>query len=660
MCSQTTARAGLVITLVLGALSVQGLPVVAADHVVEVSGRLVQVMSEEAADDSDHIHVDDDVDMVTMVEVDGDLIALPDPVEGATGDEVVVTIEGSGRSVGAEALAAAVDESNPATVLEIEVLADGPDGTLQAAGSKNTLTILPVYWSGSPSVSTAALKTLGDATATYWSQQSGGSITTSVVVKPWIDARTTSAVSVPTSCSNAAMATLVSQVMAANGYKAPSGTTGRVSLFFPYWSVCGWAGLGSVGGAYSWINGYSNPEILAHEFGHNLGLGHANRFDCGRSALVLPTSSCAGREYGDTVDVMGSGTLTGKPGNLNAAMADFLGLAKVVKAQPDKSTTATLAPLGSVGSVRAMTVPVSGGTVYVSFRPNVSPDTRQPSWAGVQVHMQVMDSYFPVSYLLDMHPDHNFAYPTLGVGERWQIPGTGLELVVDSISGMSSAKVTVAPIVKNELPIGNWEQATGASGEIRLSGWVLDPDRGTDPSWVLVFVDGQSQGLFTADQDRPDVGRAFGKGDKHGFSVTLSASEGRHDVCVFAANWPWGGTNPLLGCRVVTVTNALPIGNWEQASATSGAIHLSGWVLDPDRGKDPSWVLVFVDGGYLGLFTADQDRPDVGRAFGKGDKHGFSVTLSASRGRHDVCVFAANWPWGGTNPLLGCRVVTVP
>ncbi|MDR3068405.1 MAG: hypothetical protein LBU50_02765, partial [Cellulomonas sp.] len=365
------ATAGVGVVLLGG----PGLPAVADDGAVQVSARLVQVLAE-AAVETDHATVDATVDatsdeLISMVEVDGQLVALPDAVtvDGATGDEVLLTIEGAGRATGAEAVAAAADATSPTRVVELEVV---DDGETAAASTSHTLTILPVYWSGSPSPSTVNLKALGEATATYWSQQSGGSISTAVVVKPWIDVRTASNIGVPTSCSNADMATLVTQVMAASGYSTPSGTQGRVSVYFPRWSSCGWAGLGSVGGSYSWINGYPEPEILAHEYGHNLGLGHANWYDCGSASLTLPTTSCASKEYGDTVDVMGSGALTGKPGSLNSAMADWLGLAKVTQAQAGKTTTVTLAPLGSVSAVRAVSVPVPGGTVYVDFRPNVS------------------------------------------------------------------------------------------------------------------------------------------------------------------------------------------------------------------------------------------------------------------------------------------------
>ncbi|MCL2849452.1 MAG: hypothetical protein FWE61_05340 [Micrococcales bacterium] len=439
MRSHTTARAGLVVMLVLGALTVGGLPGVAGHGAVHVSGRLVQVMANTGGDDDD---------LVAMLEVDGRLVALPHDVQvdGASGDQVTVTIEGAGRATGAAAVVAADDQSKPAVVVDVDV-EPRDDGELLAASSTNTLTILPVYWTGSPPVPVSELRTLGEATARYWSTQSGGAISTSVVVKPWIDARTSSHVTVPTSCSNQAMAALTSQVIAANKYTAPSGSTGRVSVYFPRWSACGWAGLGTVGGPYSWINGYTTPEILAHEFGHNLGVGHANRYDCGRVALALPAASaCSNREYGDTVDVMGSGVVTGQPGNLNVAMADFLGLAKVVAAQPGKTTKVTLGRLGSFSAVRAVTVPVAGGTVYISFRPNVAPDTRMPAWGGVQAHLQVMGSYYPTSYLLDMNPTQDFATPALGVGQSWQVPGAGFEVTVTSVNGTTSADVTVTPV----------------------------------------------------------------------------------------------------------------------------------------------------------------------------------------------------------------------
>jgi hypothetical protein len=57
-------------------------------------------------------------------------------------------------------------------------------------------------------------------------------------------------------------------------------------------SLCGWAGLGTLGGGNTWVNTCSNGRVYAHELGHNLTLHHA--------------AVNNGAEYGDNSDVMGS------------------------------------------------------------------------------------------------------------------------------------------------------------------------------------------------------------------------------------------------------------------------------------------------------------------------------------------------------------------
>ena len=64
---------------------------------------------------------------------------------------------------------------------------------------------------------------------------------------------------------------------------------------------CGYAGLG--GGGALHMNGYTSSHLLRHEYGHILGLGHANTGTCSNLADM---SSCDVTEYGDRLDVMGS------------------------------------------------------------------------------------------------------------------------------------------------------------------------------------------------------------------------------------------------------------------------------------------------------------------------------------------------------------------
>jgi hypothetical protein len=65
----------------------------------------------------------------------------------------------------------------------------------------------------------------------------------------------------------------------------------------------GWAGLGYIGAAGTWLRNSFGTGVAAHELGHNWGLNHANYWDTsGRSVIGAGTSV----EYGDSFDTMGS------------------------------------------------------------------------------------------------------------------------------------------------------------------------------------------------------------------------------------------------------------------------------------------------------------------------------------------------------------------
>lgn len=65
-----------------------------------------------------------------------------------------------------------------------------------------------------------------------------------------------------------------------------------------------WAGLGQVGGPFTWYNGYFQDLVLVHELGHNLGNLHANLWRSNTNNPVALTGT--EQEYGDPFDAMGA------------------------------------------------------------------------------------------------------------------------------------------------------------------------------------------------------------------------------------------------------------------------------------------------------------------------------------------------------------------
>ncbi len=102
-----------------------------------------------------------------------------------------------------------------------------------------------------------------------------------------------------------ALAAATSAGYATNSYDRQLVTFTNISSSRISGSRFSWAGLGQVGGPFTWYNGYFMDLVIVHELGHNLGLLHANlwRSNNNNNPVALTGSE---QEYGDPFDAMGA------------------------------------------------------------------------------------------------------------------------------------------------------------------------------------------------------------------------------------------------------------------------------------------------------------------------------------------------------------------
>ncbi len=167
---------------------------------------------------------------------------------------------------------------------------------------------------------------------------------------------------------------------------------------------CGGAGVGTLGsqlapvsgsnGGLIWasLNGINNLDVVAHEFGHNLGLRHSNTHFCPDASIsegILDPSTgaysngCYDDPYQDAYDVMGAafsfnGIANAQPTALNVthkSRLDSLAAGEVqVVALPNGKTivnvVTSLVTTGASSGRRALAIsdPRSGRVYYVDYR----------------------------------------------------------------------------------------------------------------------------------------------------------------------------------------------------------------------------------------------------------------------------------------------------
>ena len=178
---------------------------------------------------------------------------------------------------------------------------------------------------------------------------------------------------------------------------------------------------------------------ISHEFGHNLGLGHANGLDCYPDSI---SGNCKLKSYGNPFDMMG-GTNGGM--HFNAVFKERLGwLVSADIVSVEESGTYTLKPLeGSTGKRAARINLLDGGSYYVEFRNGSGFNERMNETSinrkqkkGIFINKTAVEYGSTVSLLID----------TTRTSDSWLIDAGESALLDDNIFVDEGNGITIGPI----------------------------------------------------------------------------------------------------------------------------------------------------------------------------------------------------------------------
>jgi uncharacterized protein with LGFP repeats len=416
--------------------------------------------------------VDDGAGLLSWVQApDGDSVRVPtkDMAHLPVGATVEVQV---GAAVRDEASADGLEPARDVLAAEVVAPADGPV-TAPTVGSVNhQVTVVMMEPAGTatqhaadPTTMAQVVSAVNGGVADFWAAQTGGAVRFGVVASyDWAVAAA--------SCTQPF--DLWQEAAGRAGWTEGPGK--HLLVYVPYQSPGCSYGLGTVGGSLgagglAYVEG-SATSVIAHEFGHNLGLGHSSSVQCDGA---VDTGTCQTVAYGDYYDVMG--VSWSQVGSLSAVQAARLGVlpaaatATVTSTSP--VTTVTLAPVASATGTRALQLRTPTAVYWLEYRQADGQDAwlsdSSRNWPRLQsgVVLRRASSGSDTSLLLDGTPSTRSGWQAdsavaLPIGQPVSVGDGEFTVTVAGGTTQTAAVVRVASAsVEGPGAIDSYHQAAG-------------------------------------------------------------------------------------------------------------------------------------------------------------------------------------------------------